>query len=180
MRLMVLMMLTSGLVIAQPAPAGADAPRSLKQVDWGNRNYGRRMRLHNGRYIMRRYFRRGTMMARRCRHTSVHTRLRNVHYADLRGNGKPEALVELTHHADFCSGRPVNHRVLIAFAMTKRGVTELARFTPDRVTKVRVIKRDVLVQRREGRNNVWHRCDEVWRLGNKGFKRLRQRCTPEP
>jgi hypothetical protein len=158
-------------------PEVAEARAGIRGVDWANRSYGRRMKLKNGRYTYRRYHMRRDRQAMGCLHTSERARLKKVRYGDLTGDGRTDALVEISWSKDYCKNR-YGGRVLVAFKYRSGRAVELARVDLTEVTAVRVVKGRIHVQRRVARKGKWLKCASQWRLKGKTIKRIRQRCKP--
>ena len=173
MRLLLLFVFIGALLIPEVAQTRA----GIRGVDWANRSYGRRMHLKNGRSTYRRYHMRRTRKRLGCLHTSEGARLKKVRYGDLTGNGRTDALVEISWYKDYCKTR-YGGRVLVAFKYRKGKAVELARVDLTGVTAVRVSKGKIHVKRRVARKGKWLKCASLWRLKGKALKRVRQRCKP--
>lgn len=169
------------VVFALPVDAAA-APSSLRGIDWANRNYGPAMRLHNGRYFMRRYPARSHPMSKRCRHTSQTARLIKVHYGDLNGDGRAEAVVELSTYRDMCTALPVKRRVFIAFVWAGGRAREVGRVDYPQVDDMTIQRAAIRIRRREVRSNHHHDCVDVWRVtaGKLAQDRRHSKCVAAP
>lgn len=170
-------------VLATPGVSAETVKESpaLRSADWANRDYGKHMRLRDGRYAMRRYPARHTKLAKRCRHTSQTARLLEVSYADVTGDGAENAIVEISTYKNMCSGRGWQRRAIVVFAAQGDTIREVGRFSPADVTAVKHKVGAIVVSRRDSDGTRWLRCTDRWRYDGKGqaFAIDKSSCEPE-
>ncbi len=168
------------LSLVLQAPAPPSTPVALRSVDWANRNYGRYLRLHNGRFAMRRYPSRRSPLWHRCRHTTQAANLVEVHYADMTGDSVPEAIVDILTYRNMCTGARWKRRVLIIFKVRAGHVVELDRIAPLTVQRLKIASGTIHVKRLENRRGKIVQCRDAWRLQRGKLRLTRTRCTPVP
>ena len=154
----------------------------LRSTDWANRDYGRHMRLRDGRYTMRRYPARHTALAKRCRHTTQTARLLEVRYADVTGDGAENAVVEISTYKDMCAGQAWQRRAIVVFAAQGDAIAEVARFSPANVIEVESERGAIVVTRRDSDGTRWLRCTDHWVYdpASASFAIKKSSCTAEP
>ena len=165
---------------ARPRHPQAAAKPNPWGIDWANRDYGRRLRLTNGRHVVRRYPARHTEIAKRCRHTTYSARLQDVHYYNLTGDRAKEAIVDISVYNDGCGGRVSKQHVLIVFGRKAGLPVELARLTRSDVTAVDTVKRALVLDRRHWTKDKLGTCREKWDLIDGKFSIRHTTCSSSP